>query len=97
MPADPLQNRLVQPEAVRTASQESQVAAVIGCAQFDAGIRPDGLCFEDVKRHQSVISGLDQQYRNADGSQIAGGRLGAVISGGIAEAERCLLYTSRCV
>src|ERR1035438_2506443 len=84
---NPLQNRLVQPEAVRAAAQESQVAAPFRGVQFDERIGAQRGSGENVEGNEGVVPRLDEQRGHADGVEKADGGLRAVVVLRVAEAE----------
>src|ERR1017187_1494761 len=84
---NPLQNRLVQPEAVRAAAQESQVAAPFRGVQFDERIGAQRGRRENVEGNEGVVPRLDEQRGHAEFVEKAHGGLRAVVVLGCAEPE----------
>src|SRR5690349_4204873 len=83
----PFHDRIIRPEAVRAAAEKAEVAAVLGDDELDAGVRAEHRRRVDIERDEGVVLGLNQKRGNADGVEIGGRGLRAVIVFGIAEAE----------
>src|ERR1019366_9913785 len=78
---------VVQPEAAPTAGQETEMAAVFGDQQANAGIRLDGGMPVHLERDERVVFGLNQKCWHANIVQEILRGLRGVIFVGSAETE----------